>query len=104
MTDSTPLYSADQVDVLRKRIERLEQEKTVLFNENEELREACARLQTNSGFKKASDVSEQAQDGEATITDAKLITNFVMDCLKLKPRRVVIKYRGSFVMDVKGFV
>jgi hypothetical protein len=104
MNDTTPLYTADQYDVLRKRIEKLEQEKTRLFNENEELREACARLQTNQGFVKASDVTGQEQDGEAKITDTQLIRNFVMDALKLKPREIVIKYRGSIVLEIKAIV
>ena len=99
MNDTTPLYTADQMDVLRNRIEKLENEKTILFNENEQLREACARLQTNQGFVKASDV--QDQDGEARITDTQLIRNFVMDALKLKPREVIIKYRGSIVLEIK---
>jgi predicted nuclease with TOPRIM domain len=99
MSDSTPLYTADQYDVLRNRIEKLEKEKTLLFNENEELREACARLQTNQGFVKASDVSEQ--DGEARITDQKMLTDFVMNSLKLRPREVVIKYRGSIVLEIR---
>ena len=78
MNDKTPLYTADQMDVLRNRIEKLEQEKTILFNENEELREVAAKLQT---FPKASELASQDQDGEVTITDSKLIRNFVMDAL-----------------------
>jgi hypothetical protein len=99
MSDTTPIYTADQYDVLRSRIDKLEKEKTSLFNENEELREACARLQTNQGFVKASDVSEQ--DGEARITDQKMLTDFVMNSLKLRPREVVIKYRGSIVLEIR---
>ena len=102
MNDTTPLYTADQMDVLRNRIQKLESEKTVLFNENEQLREACARLQTNQGFVKASDVSGQDQDGEARITDTQLIRNFVMDALKLKPREVIIRYRGSIILEIKA--
>jgi predicted ribosome quality control (RQC) complex YloA/Tae2 family protein len=94
----------NQIDVLRNRIEKLEQEKTRLFNENEELREVAAKLQTNQGFVKASDVSTQDQDGEAKITDTQLIRNFVMDALKLKPREIVIKYRGSIVLEIKPIV
>jgi regulator of replication initiation timing len=91
-----------QIDVLRNRIQKLEQEKTLLFNENEELREVAAKLQTNQGFVKASDVSEQ--EGEARIRDTDLIRNFVMDALKLKPREIVIKYRGSIVLEIKAVV
>jgi hypothetical protein len=94
----------NQIDVLRNRIEKLEQEKTILFNENEELREACARLQTNQGFVKASDVTGQEQEGEARIRDTELIRNFVMDALKLKPREIVIRYRGSIVLEIKPIV
>lgn len=100
--DSTPLYTADQVDVLRNRIQKLEQEKTILFNENEELREVAAKLQTNQGFVKASDVNDQ--EGEARIRDTELIRNFVMDALKLKPREIVIRYRGSIVLEIKPIV
>ena len=100
--DSTPLYTADQYDVLRNRIQKLEQEKTILFNENEQLREVAAKLQTSQGFVKASDVSEQ--EGEARIRDSELIRNFVMDALKRKPREIVIKYRGSIVLEVKPIV
>jgi hypothetical protein len=92
----------NQIDVLRNRIQKLEQEKTLLFNENEELREVAAKLQTNQGFVKASDVSEQ--EGEARIRDTDLIRNFVMDALKLKPREIVIKYRGSIVLEIKAVV
>ena len=99
MTDTTPIYTADQYDVLRNRIDKLEKEKTHLFNENEELREACARLQTNQGFVKASDVNDQ--DGEARITDQKMLTDFVINSLKLKPREVIIKYRGSIVLEIR---
>jgi regulator of replication initiation timing len=92
----------NQIDVLRNRIQKLEQEKTILFNENEELREVAAKLQTNQGFVKASDVNEQ--EGEARIRDTELIRNFVMDALKLKPREIVIKYRGSIVLEIKPIV
>jgi regulator of replication initiation timing len=92
----------NQIDVLRNRIENLEQEKTRLFNENEELREVAAKLQTNQGFVKASDVNEQ--EGEARIRDSELIKNFVMDALKLKPREILIKYRGSIVLEIKPIV
>ena len=102
MSDKTPLYSADQMDVLRNRIQKLEQEKTLLFNENEELREVAAKLQTNQGFVKASDVNEQ--EGEARIRDSELIKNFVMDALKRKPREIIIKYRGSIVLEIKPVV
>jgi uncharacterized protein (UPF0335 family) len=101
MNDTTPLYTSDQMDVLRNRIEKLEHEKTTLFNENEELKEVAARLQTNQGFIKASEVTGQEQEGEARITDTQLIRNFVMDALKLKPREIIIKYRGSIVLEIK---
>ena len=57
MSDSTPIYTANQMDVLRNRIAKLEHEKSILFSENEELRQACNKLQTSQGFVKASDVS-----------------------------------------------
>ena len=104
MSDKTPLYSADQIDVLRNRIQKLEQEKTILFNENEELREVAAKLQTNQGFPKASELTGQEQEGEARIRDTQLIRNFVMDALKLKPREIVIRYRGSIVLEIKPIV
>lgn len=103
MNDTTPIYTADQMDVLRNRIEKLEKEKSILFDENEQLREVAAKLQTNAGFKPASEYTQE-QDGEAKITDAKLLTNFVMDALKLKPREVIIKWRGSIVMEIKPIV
>lgn len=99
MNDTTPLYTADQMDVLRNRIEKLEKEKSVLFDENEQLKEVAARLQTNQGFVKASEFKDQ--EGEARITDTQLIRNFVMDALKLKPREVIIKYRGSIILEIK---
>ena len=74
-----------------------------MLNENQELREVAAKLQTNQGFKSFR-VSVQDQEGEVTITDTELIRNFVMDALKLKPTRVVIKYRGSIVMEIKPIV
>ena len=104
MNDTTPVYTADQMDVLRNRIEKLEREKNILFNENEELKEACARLQTNQGFVKASEVTGQEQEGVAKITDTQLIRNFVMDALKLKPRQIIIRYRGSIVLEIKPIV
>ena len=36
MNDSTPVYTADQMDILRNRIEKLEKEKSILFDENEQ--------------------------------------------------------------------
>ena len=102
MSDSTPIYTANQMDVLRNRIAKLEHEKSILFSENEELRQACNKLQTSQGFVKASDVSETTQDGEARITDQKMLRDFIMDSLKLKPREVIIKYRGSIVMEIKN--
>jgi predicted nuclease with TOPRIM domain len=101
MNDSTPLYTADQMDVLRNRIEKLEKEKSLLFDENEQLREVAAKLQTNAGFKPASEFKNEEQEGEARITDTQLIRNFVMDALKLKPREVIIKYRGSIILEIK---
>jgi predicted nuclease with TOPRIM domain len=91
----------NQIDVLRNRIEKLEQEKTVLFNQNEELREVAAKLQT---FPKASELANHEQEGEARIRDTELIRNFVMDALKLKPREIVIRYRGSIVLEIKPIV
>jgi hypothetical protein len=99
--DTTPLYTADQMDVLRNRIEKLEKEKSLLFDENEQLREVATKLQTNAGFKPASELNGQDQEGQAKITDTQLIRNFVMDALKLKPREVIIKYRGSIVLEIK---
>jgi predicted nuclease with TOPRIM domain len=104
VNDTTPLYTADQMDVLRNRIEKLEKEKSILFDENEQLREVAAKLQTNAGFKPASELNNQEQEGEAKITDAKLLTNFVMDALKLKPREVIIKWHGKIVMEIKPIV
>ena len=105
MNDSTPIYTANQMDVLRNRIAKLEHEKSILFSENEELRQACNKLQTNQGFVKASDdlaQQKQQEDGEARITDQKMLRDFIMDSLKLKPREVIIKYRGSIVMEIKN--
>ena len=101
MNDKTPLYSADQIDVLRNRIEKLEKENSVLLNENTELREVAAKLQT---FPKASELASQDQEGEARIRDTELIRNFVMDALKLKPREIIIKWKGSIVMEIKPVV
>lgn len=100
MSDSTPIYTANQMDVLRNRVEKLEKEKTLLFNENEELKEVCRRFQTNQGFSKASEFTGKEQDGEAKITDQKMLTDFVMNSLKLRPKQVIIKYRGSIVVEI----
>jgi hypothetical protein len=81
--------------------EKLRKQVEILTQENDELKEACARLQTNQGFVKASEVSETSQDGEARITDQKMLTDFVMNSLKLRPREVVIKYRGSVVFEIR---
>lgn len=86
-------------DTVRHRLERAKEIIGMLTRENDELKEACARLQTNQGFVKASEVSDQ--DGEAKITDQKMLTDFVMNSLKLRPREVVIKYRGSVVVEIR---
>ena len=100
MSDGSPLYDANKLDILRNRIEKLEQEKTILFNENEQLREACAKLQTNSGFKPASEIKPEDQDGEARLTDQKMLTDFIINALKRKPKEVIIKYRGSIILEI----
>ena len=101
MSNPNPGFVPEGVyDSVRTQVTKLQQRIELLTNENDQLKEACARLQTNQGFVKASEVSEQ--DGEARITDQKMLTDFVMNSLKLRPREVVIKYRGSVVMEIRS--
>ena len=99
MTNPNPGFVPQDVyDVVRNKVDKLRERIELLTAENDQLREACARLQTNQGFVKASDVSDQ--EGEARIRDTELIKNFVMDALKLKPREIVIKYRGNTIIEI----
>jgi hypothetical protein len=88
-------------DAVLNRLNQVLQRLELATAENDQLREACAKLQTNSGFKPASEINGQEQDGEARITDQKMLTDFVMNSLKLRPREVVIKYRGSIVLEIR---
>jgi hypothetical protein len=102
MTNPNPGFVPEGVyDTVRNRLERAKEIIASLTSENDQLREACAKLQTNSGFKPASEIKPEDQDGEARITDQKMLTDFVMNSLKLRPREVVIKYRGSVVLEIR---
>ena len=83
----------NQNEKLRKEVSKLTQQRDEAVND---LREAL--------FIKADRIAKQvdaAAEGEARLTDQKILTDFIMDCVKLKPREVVIKYRGSVILEVK---
>jgi len=88
-------------DSVKYHNEKLRRQVEILTAENDELKEACARLQTNQGFKKASEVSEQSQETTAKLVDKKLITDLTIDLLKLKPREVIFKLVGGFVNEIR---
>ena len=97
MSNPNPGFVKEDVyDSVRNQAEKLRQRLEILTEENEQLKEALSSLQAEKGFQKAS-----VQDGEARITDQKMLTDFVLDAIKHKPREVIIKYRGSIVIEVK---
>ena len=83
-------------DNLRSQNEKLRQQVSELLEQKEGLTQALEKIQ----MVKASQLAE-ASEGEASINDSKMITDFVMDCLKAKPRRVTIRYRGAVVLELK---
>ena len=83
-------------DNVRNQNEKLRQQVSELTERNEGLSQALEKVQ----MVKASALADAAE-GETSINDSKMITDFVMDCLKAKPRQVIIKYRGSVVLEIK---
>jgi hypothetical protein len=84
----------NQNEKLRREVEQLTIERDQALKD---LREAL--------FIKADAVAKQDPgegEGEARITDSKMIQDFVIDSLKLKPDSVIIKWTGSIVTDVRG--
>ena len=82
----------NQNEKLRAQVEQLTIERDQAIKD---LREAL--------FIKADAVSkqlDQASQGEARLTDQKLLTDFVINSLKLKPKEVIIKWKGSIVLDI----
>ena len=82
----------NQNEKLRTQVEQLTIERDQAIKD---LREAL--------FIKADAVSkqlEEASQGEARLTDQKLLTDFVINSLKLKPKEVIIKWKGSIVLDI----
>jgi hypothetical protein len=92
--DYVKLYDnlRNQNEKLRAQVEQLTIERDQAIKD---LREAL--------FIKADAVSkqlDQASQGEARLTDQKLLTDFVINSLKLKPKEVIIKWKGSIVLDI----
>ena len=92
--DYVKLYDnlRNQNEKLRTQVEQLTIERDQAIKD---LREAL--------FIKADAVSkqiDQASQGEARLTDQKLLTDFVINSLKLKPKEVIIKWKGSIVLDI----
>ena len=99
MSNSNPNPEPDYLklyDNVRNQNEKLRQQVSELTERNEGLSQALEKVQ----MVKASALADAAE-GEASINDSKMITDFVMDCLKAKPRQVIIKYRGSIVLEIK---
>ena len=83
-------------DNVRNQNEKLRQAVSELTERNEGLSQALEKVQ----MIKASALADAAE-GQVNINDSKMITDFVMDCLKAKPKQVIIKYRGSIVLEIK---
>ena len=83
-------------DNVRNQNEKLRQQVSELTQQNAGLSEALEKVQ----MVKASQLADLSE-GEAKLSNEKMITDFVMDCLKLKPKQVIIKYRGSIVLEIK---
>ena len=96
MPDNPPPDYMRLYDNLRNQNEKLRQQVSELMEEKEGLTQALEKIQ----MVKASQLAE-ASEGEASINDSKMITDFVMDCLKAKPKHVTIKYRGSSVLEIR---
>ena len=92
--DYAKLYDnvRNQNEKLRTQVEQLTIERDQAIKD---LREAL--------FIKADAVSkqiEQASEGEARLTDQKMLTDFVINALKRKPKEVIIKYKGSIILEI----
>ena len=99
MLSSNPNPEPDYMqlyDTVRNQNEKLRQQVRELAQQNEGLSEALEKVQ----MVKASALADAAE-GQVSINDSKMITDFVMDCLKAKPKQVIIKYRGSVVLEIK---
>lgn len=83
-------------DNVRNQNEKLRQQVSELTEQNTGLSQALEKVQ----MVKASQLAD-ATEGQASINDSKMISDFVMDCLKAKPKQVIIKYRGSVVLEIK---
>ena len=96
MSDNPPPDYMKLYDNLRSQNEKLRQQVSELTEQKEGLTQALEKIQ----MVKASQLAE-ASEGEASINDSKMITDFVMDCLKTRPKQIIIRYRGSIVMQIK---
>jgi hypothetical protein len=99
MTNPNPNPEPDYMklyDNVRNQNEKLRQQVSELTQQNEGLSQALEKIQ----MVKASQLADAAE-GQASINDSKMISDFVMDCLKAKPKQVIIKYRGSVVLEIK---
>jgi cell division septum initiation protein DivIVA len=96
MSDNPPPDYMKLYDNLRNQNEKLRQQVSELTEQKEGLTQALEKIQ----MVKASQLAE-ASEGEASINDSKMITNFVMDCLKARPKQVTVKYRGSIIIEIK---
>ena len=82
----------NQNEKLRTQVEQLTIERDQAIKD---LREAL--------FIKADAVSKQldeASEGEARLTDQKILTDFIINALKRKPREVTIKYKGNIILEI----
>jgi len=92
--DYMKLYDAlrSQNEKLRKEVKELTTQRDKALND---LREAL--------FIKADKIAESlndASEGEAKLTDQKILADFIISSLKQKPREVIIKYRGSIILEI----
>lgn len=82
----------NQNEKLRTQVEQLTIERDQAIKD---LREAL--------FIKADAVSKEldkASQGEARLTDQKMLTDFIINALKRKPREVIIKYKGNVILEI----
>lgn len=87
-----PTYTKSQYDSVAYRANR--QQEII-----DELRAEVAGL-SEALMRQSLDKAKEAE-GEAVIRERNMITQFVVDATKLRPRSIKIKYRGSTVVEIE---
>ena len=100
MKDEIPGYVTEEnYDIMRNKAYKADQKIEALELRVKDLEKDLQQAL----FIKADHISKEldaASEGEAKLIDQKMLTDFVINSLKLKPRQVIFKWKGSIIMEI----